>query len=74
MNERVQVYVRVRPIFKHELVEDMQAAQTVKQLKSPSPAKGSNYRDNLSDDDDQDLMDLNSQTRTGCVKFTQNQP
>lgn len=24
VNERVQVYVRVRPIFNHELVEDMQ--------------------------------------------------
>ena len=51
--------MRVRPIFKHELIEDMQAAQTVKQLKSPSPAK-SNYRDNMSDDEDQELMDLNS--------------
>lgn len=30
LNERVQVYVRVRPIFKHELLEDMEAVQTMK--------------------------------------------
>ena len=54
VNERVQVYVRVRPIFKHELLEDMQAVQQIRNLKSPSPNK-SNYYSNQDDDDDLSL-------------------
>lgn len=51
LNERVQVYVRVRPIFKHELMEDREALQTMKQIGSPSPLKG-RIQPNYSDEED----------------------
>ena len=65
----------MRPIFKHELLEDIQNAQTIKHLqKSPSPAKNSGFIETEEDEVENHAAGLNSDTRTGCVRFTLNQP
>ena len=65
VRERVQVYVRVRPMFRHELLEDIQTEQGMRNLQSPSPSR-------LSNDDME--SDIGADQRAGCVKFTPKQP
>ena len=74
MSERVQVYVRVRPIFKHELLEDIRSAQTTKQLQMRSPsqaAKNNGYKE-TTEADDMGKPVMQSDEKTGCVRFVPN--
>ena len=74
LNERVQVYVRVRPIFKNELIEDLQNAETVKKLHSPLKDKVSSVKDSMHMGSGLKNEDQENDSKTGCVVFAQNQP
>ena len=57
-------------MFNNELLEDLQAMQTYRNLQSPSPAKSNNFTET----EDEDLYDANDVNKIGSVHFTPNQP
>ena len=70
--ENVQVYVRVSPLFEHEVTHELQTELELKNLRSQSAAKSPRSTGSAKSRDLEELRGVELAERLGCVKLNPN--